>query len=143
MTEPLPVSVTAEWADRYFARRLYTDLWDGASEADRAKALSWSAALISAAFSWDAADCADETRLDRIRAIVCEEAIWLLARDPSETAPLFGVKKASAGPIAVTFESPLDAGTASNLIAPIAARMAADLVPPAGTRGTITSTMLP
>ncbi len=143
MPEPLPISVSAEWAERYFARRLYTGTWDGASESDRAKALSWSAALISAAFSWNAADLADETRLDRLRAIVCEEAIWLLARDPSETAPLFGVRKASAGPIAVTFENPSAAGTAANLIAPIAARMAAGLVPPAGARGTITSTMLP
>lgn len=143
MSESLPISVTAEWADRYFAHRLYTGLWDNASESDRAKALEWSAALISAAFSWNAADLADETRLARIRAIVCEEAIWLLARDPSETAPLFGVKKASAGPIAVTFENPLSAETASNLIAPVAARMAAGLVSPAGTLGTITSTMLP
>ena len=143
MTEMQELSVSLEWADGYFSRRLYAGLWENASQADRVKALSWSAALISAAFDWNLSACAEGDVSDSVRAILCEEAIWLLARDPSETALFAGVKQASAGPIRLTFDTDLAAEKGRNLIAPIAAEMAAGLALPAGRLGRISSTMLP
>ena len=40
------LSVSPEYAEGYFANRLHADAWISASEADKEKALSWSAAVI-------------------------------------------------------------------------------------------------
>ena len=100
---PNAPAVTDERAEAYFARRLWSDAWRAAGGADRRKALDGAAALLAAAFLWD-----DEARpggvwRDEVLDLVCEEALWLLERGGEPNPGALGVRRASAGPIAVTF----------------------------------------
>lgn len=139
---PPPLSVSDEWASDYFARRLPSDAWETASEPDRRRALDWAASLLAAAFVWDAAASPGGVWRGEILALVCEEAVWLLERDGGAVPPSFhGVRRASAGPISVTFESN-NASPAAGLISPSVASLAAAWSRPASCGGRISSTPL-
>lgn len=103
-------TVSLNDAESYFATRLRSDSWSDAAETDKAKALAQASYLISGAFvftesAWELAG--DEIVWDdRVIAAICEEAIWLLERDPSEIpeALLTGILSASAGSVSATFD---------------------------------------
>lgn len=103
-------NVSLAVAENYFAARLRSDAWDNADVLTKTKALNQAAFLISGAFIFnDAAYVViDDTVIwdDRINAAVCEEAIWLLEKDPNEIpASLFnGIVSASAGSVSATFD---------------------------------------
>ncbi len=135
-------AVTDERAEAYFARRLWSDAWRAAGGADRRKALDGAAALLAAAFLWD-----DEARpggvwRDEVLDLVCEEALWLLERGGEPNPGALGVRRASAGPIAVTFADGGAPGPAAGLISPAVAELAAAWGRPASGAGRIRSTPL-
>ena len=139
---PPELTVPDEWASDYFARRLPSDAWERASEADRRRALDWAASLLAAAFVWDAEAHPGGVWRGEVLALVCEEAVWLLERGESAVPPQFrGVRRASAGPVSVTFESGPET-PAAGLISPVAADLAAAWSRPASGGGRISSTLL-
>ena len=139
---PPELTVPAEWAADYFARRLPAAAWESASETDRRRALDWSASLLTAAYLWDGAAYPGGVWRGEILALVCEEAVWLLERGESAVWPQFrGVRRASAGPVSVTFASGPET-PAAGLISPLAADLAAAWSRPASGGGRISSTLL-
>lgn len=132
------ITVTTAEADAYFAGRLYAEPWLEASESDRAKALSWAARLLDAAYVWNGE--LDSGAREALVGAVSEEAVWLLTRNPAEMPELLtlGVRRASAGP--VSFEA--DPSFLRPLIAPAADRLARVCGVQVLAGGTITSTML-
>lgn len=106
-----PTATLAD-ADSYFASRLRSEPWDDATESDKRKALAQAAIVISGAFSFTtSAFEVDETTGAatwdaRVIAAVCEEAFWLLTRNPDEIPEslFLGIASASAGGASVTFD---------------------------------------
>lgn len=135
-------TVTTEWAEAYFARRLYPDVWRTADGPDRRKALDGASAVLNAAFLWDDAARPDGVWRDEVLALVCEEALWLLERGGEPFPGALGVSRASAGPIAVTFASGAAPGFAAGLISPAVAELAAAWGRPTSGGGRICSTPL-
>ena len=140
--EPPALSVSTDRAEAYFARRLYPDAWLASSAADRRKALDGAASLLAVAFCWDADAFPGGVWRGEIADLVCEEALWLLERGGAPSPAAFGVKRASAGPLAVTFDSAAAPGPAAGLIAPSVAELAAAWSRPAAAGGRIASTPL-
>lgn len=98
-------------AESYFASRLRSDLWNAADEEIKRQALAQASLLISGAFTFfDGAFSTDEQGVttwdDRVVAAVCEEAVWLLAKDPADVpdALFNGLVSASAGAVSATFD---------------------------------------
>ena len=111
MRNDVKLEVSLSDADSYFATRLRSDAWDAANDETRIKALAQASFLISGAFVFsDAAYSIDDedavTWHDRVIAAVCEEALWLLSRDPAQLpdALFQGVSSASAGSVSATFD---------------------------------------
>lgn len=108
----VPLIVDIDDAEAYFNSRLRPELWNAADEETKKRALLQSAFLISGAFVFtDAAYYVDaETQAvywnTRVIAAVCEQAVWLMARDPSEIpeALFKGIVSASAGSVSATFD---------------------------------------
>lgn len=97
-------------AESYFASRLRSDVWNAADGEIKVQALAQASFLISGAFTFS-----DDARSningetvwdDRIKGAICEEAIWLLAKDPADVpSALFnGLSAASAGTVSATFD---------------------------------------
>lgn len=103
--------VSGEFAERYFAARLYASRWTSASETDKEKSLAQASYLIASAFDFtsDAFEIDASGEIvwhERVMAAVCEEALWLLTRDPTlypETLTL-GLSQGAAGPVSATFD---------------------------------------
>lgn len=112
MTNVLNIDVPLDEANEYFGLRLNTTVWDNANDEMRKQALSQAGMLISSAFvfSKEAYEIDSATGSviwnKRIISSVCEEALWLLTRDPSEIpdALFNGVSSASAGNVSATFD---------------------------------------
>lgn len=103
--------ISLEQANEYFANRLRSDAWTAATETAKTQALAQATLLIGGAFVFGFS--AYETTPDgatvwheRVRAAVCEEALWLLERDPSDipTALFQGLASASASGASATFD---------------------------------------
>jgi len=104
-------NVSLAGAELYFASRLYTDAWDNADNSTKSKALNQAAILVSGAFVFNdgAFVVSDESEViwnERIIAGICEEALWLLGKDPNDIpSSLFnGISSASAGSVSATFD---------------------------------------
>ena len=103
-------TVTISEADVYFASRLHSEKWDVADELSKSKALSQASFLVSGAFvfSENAFQTVDNTVIwnERIKAGICEEALWLLEHNPNDIPEsLFkGISTANAGSVSATFD---------------------------------------
>lgn len=115
------------WANDYFNARLYADAWNNASETDREKSLTQASFLIAGAFEFYESAYSIDARgaihwNERALAAVCEEALWLLKRDPTHFPELLGagISQASASSLSATFDrkalAPLICDAAKNLI---------------------------
>ena len=86
-------TVDLAYAETYFAARLYADAWTGANANDKVKALEQASILLAGAVDFAPDACArrdDGTAVwhERALAAVCEEALWLLTRDPTRLPEL-------------------------------------------------------
>ena len=91
-----------EWAETYFANRLYSSAWQEADSTDKPKALAMATNMVTSCFSFmedaffvnedDEDDC-----VDAIKRGICEQAIHLLKMDPTEYPELLTMGIASAG----------------------------------------------
>lgn len=104
-------NVSLEQAEQYFASRLHADAWNNADNSTKSKALTQAAFLLSGAFVFNdgAYVVSEESEItwdDRIVGGVCEEALWLLQKDPNEipTSLFNGISSASAGSVSATFD---------------------------------------
>ena len=90
-------------ANEYFADRLYADVWTNASERERERALTQASYLIASAFTFR--DDAPR-RHERVVAALCEEALWLLQRDPTQfpQALALGITRVEVANLAATFD---------------------------------------
>ena len=120
-------SLTTEWANPYFAKRLRSDVWDSASGDDRTKALTMATNMILSSFQFtDEAFFKDENDLDDcvepIKMAIAEQALWLLKVDPTNYPELLtlGLASGSVGSVSATFRrdfiAPLICAVAKQLI---------------------------
>lgn len=123
-------TVSINDAESYFASRLRSEIWDAADEGSKTRALAQASFLISGAFVFSSNACEQDENgavvwHERVIAAVCEEAHWLLSRDPSEIpdALFQGVASASAGGASATF----DKSFVIPWICPIAKTLVGDL----------------
>ncbi|MBQ9873737.1 MAG: hypothetical protein IJM30_04685 [Thermoguttaceae bacterium] len=108
--QPRP-TVSLDEASALFANRLYAEPWFAASEDDRRKALEWASRLISGAFLFSTSAFRTDSSgavvwSERVSIAVCEEALWLLKRDPTEIPELLtlGVASASVASLSATLD---------------------------------------
>ena len=120
MTVP-DLTVSLEEANAYFAGRLYADKWIEASETDRRKSLVWSASLIRTGFLWSSSAYSGTEWNTAVISAVCEEALWLIKRDPTDYPAVLtkGVRRMTAGFVSAE----LDPGLTSPLICSAAEEM--------------------
>lgn len=103
-------SITLADADNYFESRLRSNAWHESDDSVKNQALSQSSFLVSGVFVFS--DNAYEIQNDeivwdeRIKAAICEEAIWLLEHNPSDIPEsLFkGISSANVGGVSATFD---------------------------------------
>lgn len=114
--------VTVAEAERYFSARLWTEVWDEASEADKERAIGWACALVRSGFVWNVGAWRVGVWDSAVKGAVCEEAIWLLGRDPTRLPELLtkGIKEAAAGSVSVKLSA--------EFTAPLLARSAVAMV---------------
>jgi hypothetical protein len=95
--------VTLEWAVEYFATsRPKADEWDTADDVVRQQFLGWASVLVDSAFTFHAGVNIYED--DRVRAAVCEQALWLMRRKEEYPEVLTnGIVSASVGAVSATF----------------------------------------
>ena len=136
-----PFTVSPEYAESYFANRLHADAWISASETDKGKALSWSAAVIQNACVWNEGAWTEEGWHEAVRYAVCEEALWLLKVDPTEYPAILtkGLVSGNVGSVSGTFSR--------DMVAPLVCAAARALIGELGTfnddgLGTVRSAML-
>ena len=105
------MTVSDAFANSYFSERLYADEWTNADATTRTKALRWAERLVDAGFCWLSGaktKDADGTVVwnDAIFCAVCEEAIHLLKKDPTNIPDVLtkGLASASVGSVATTFD---------------------------------------
>ncbi len=120
-------NVTLAAATTYFDGRLYADAWTNAEPSDREKALTQASFLVAGAFSFSANAYAVDaygvtTWHERVIAAVCEEALWLLKRDPTNYPELLtlGLAEGSVASLCAKFDrrflAPLICDAAKNLV---------------------------
>ena len=107
-------TVDLAYAETYFAARLYADAWTGANAGDKVKALEQASILLAGAVDFAPDACArrdDGTAVwhERALAAVCEEALWLLTRDPTRLPELLarGIASGKVGELSATFDRKL------------------------------------
>jgi hypothetical protein len=95
--------VSLEWATDYFAHfRPKAEEWNGTDAAERQRYLGWASVLIQSAFVFQANVDVDDD--DRIRAAVCEQALWLMRRtDQYPDVLTKGIVSAAIGGASATF----------------------------------------
>lgn len=98
-------------ADDYFDSRLRSEQWDAADETSKAQALAQASFLLAGAFTFGPnakteTDDGDVVWHERVTSAVCEQAIYLLAHDPSAVpdALFQGLSEASAGSVFAKFD---------------------------------------
>lgn len=123
-------TVTLDIADNYFSSRLYADAWSKAPSEDREKALTQASFIIAGGFSFYqhayAVDGYGKTHWhERVEAAVCEEALWLLKRDPTDYPELLtlGIAEAKAADL----EAKFDRAFAAPLVCPAAKALIGEL----------------
>ena len=98
------------YANEYFTLRLRSNLWNDSEDSVKLQALSQASFLVSGAFKFnDKSYIVKDNKIlwhERIKAAICEEAIWLLEHDPSKIpeALFNGMSNASVGGVSVTFD---------------------------------------
>lgn len=103
-----------EWADAYFQNRLHAGKWADASEVDRAKSLAMAGGMIQSSFRFgsgtfhttvDGGGAEYQDCVDAVKRAICEQALYLLAIDPTEPNPILGmgISSGSAGGASATF----------------------------------------
>lgn len=124
-------TLTPDEANAYFERRLRADAWASASNVERSQALTQASYLLASAFTFHASayeDAPDGSRVwhESVLAALCEEALWLLERNPTQFPELLalGVVHAEAAGLAATFDrayvAPLVCDAAKRLIGRLA-----------------------
>ena len=97
-------------ANEYFTSRLRSNHWNDSEDSVKLQALSQASFLVSGAFELnDKSYIVKDNKIiwnERIKAAICEEAIWLLKHDPSAIpeALFNGMSNASVGGVSVTFD---------------------------------------
>lgn len=118
---------TLDVANYYFSKRLRSTDWENASDEDKVKAIAQAEYLLSGCFYFY--DNAQVNGVWDIRVIVavCEEALFLLKVDPTETpsALYLGISQANAGSASASFDktfvAPLVCTAAKGLIGDLGA----------------------
>ena len=107
-------TVDLGYAESYFAARLYATAWTDADANDKVKALEQASILLAGAvdFAPDACTRRDDGTAvwhERALAAVCEEALWLLTRDPTRVPELMalGIASGKVGELSATFDRKL------------------------------------
>ena len=100
-----------EWAETYFANRLYSSAWSTATGTDKPNALTMATNMVLSCFSFTADafflnDDEEEDCVDAIKRGICEQAIHLLKMDPTEYPELLtmGITSAGASGASATFD---------------------------------------
>ena len=103
-------AMTLNWANAYCANRLYSETWDSADDARRAKSVRMATNMILACFDFaDGAffinDAGEEDCVDAVKNGIMEQAIYLLSMDPTKVNELLtmGLASGSAAGASATF----------------------------------------
>ena len=98
-------------ANEYFADRLYADAWTNATQREREQALAQASYLIDGAFTFRAEARVETSNgafrwRERVVAALCEEALWLLKRDPTQfpQAQALGITRVEVANLSATFD---------------------------------------
>ena len=112
MANEIALYVEVDDANAYFNSRLRPDAWLAVDDDTKQRALLQASFLISGAFVFTNEACYYDADAQaylwntRVIAAVCEQALWLITRDPSELpdALFKGIVSASAGSVSATFD---------------------------------------
>lgn len=133
--------VPVEIADQYFSLRLRSDAWQTATPEQKTQALTWAGRIIQYAYSWDKAAFTSVGWALPVQFAVCEQALWVLKRDPTEYPEILtrGIVEGKAQPVSAKFSK--------DFIVPLVCLPAKALVGDLGTLltdgyGTLKSSML-